>query len=306
MIVLAATPLVVGVLAGLLGGRLGRRLQPRHAVPLLTGLALTVAVCTGIALSGLAILALAQLGPISRLGHWSAHVLRADAGEPLALGLVALVAVVAILGAALVRALGSIYALSRAAYHARRLVPAAGNLVLVDDTEPVAYAVAGRIVMSRSLLAELPTDERRAVLAHEAAHVRHRHHLYVHLTAMSAAANPLLRPLVRAIGVGIERWADEEAAGAVRSREVTARGLARAALARDRTPALARSRTPGLAATDSAVAERVRALLDPTPVYRLPAALVFTGGLACWLAAAAVTWRTDELIQIAERALLRR
>jgi hypothetical protein len=92
----------------------------------------------------------------------------------------------------------------------------------------------------------------------------------------------------------------------VRSREVTARGLARAALARDRTLALARSRTPGLAATDSAVAERVRALLDPAPVYRLPAALVFAGGLACWLAAAAVTWRTDELIQIAERALLRR
>jgi Zn-dependent protease with chaperone function len=298
VIVLAATPLMVGVLAGLLGGRLGQRLQPRHAVPLLTGLALTVALCTGIALSGLAVLALAQLGPMPRLGHWSAPALHADAGEPVALGLIALGALVLTLGAACARALTSIYALARAARQARRLVPVAGNLVLVDDAEPVAYAVAGRIVMSRSLLVALPTDERRAVLAHEAAHLRHRHHLYVHLTALSAAASPLLRPLVGAIAVGVERWADEDAAGAVRSREVAARGLARAALAQ--------GRTPGLAVADSAVAERVRALLEPAPVHRLPAALAFAAGLACWLAAAAVTWRTDELIQIAERALLRR
>ncbi|HEY3086902.1 MAG TPA: M56 family metallopeptidase [Jatrophihabitantaceae bacterium] len=298
MIVLAATPLIVGVLAGLLGGRLGQRLQPRHAVPLLTALALTVALCTAIALSGLAVLALAQLGPMPRLGHWSAPALRADAGEPVALGLIALGALVLTLGAACARALTSIYALARAARQARRLVPVAGNLVLVDDAEPVAYAVAGRIVMSRSLLVALPTDERRAVLAHEAAHLRHRHHLYLHLTALSAAASPLLRPLVGAIAVGIERWADEDAAGAVRSREVAARGLARAALAQ--------GRAPGLAVADSAVAERVRALLEPTPVHRLPAALALAAGLACWLAAAAVTWRTEELIQIAERALLRR
>jgi hypothetical protein len=298
MIVIAATPLVVALLAGLLGGGLGQRLQPRHAVPLLTGLALTAAACTGIALSALAILALAQVGPMPRLGHWSAPALRADAGEPLALGLVALGVVLVTLGAASVRALTSISALARAAREARHLVPVAGNLVLVDDAEPVAYAVAGRIVMSQSLLAALPSDERRAVLAHEAAHLRHRHHLYLHLTALSAAANPLLRPLVRVIAVGIERWADEDAAGAVHSREVTARGLARAALAR--------GRAPGLAAADSAVAQRVRALLDPAPVRRLPAALVFAAGLTCWLAAAAVTWRTDELIQIAERALLRR
>jgi hypothetical protein len=297
VIVLAATPLMVGVLAGLLGGRLGQRLQPRHAVPLLTGLALTVALCTGIALSGLAVLALAQLGPMPRLGHWSAPALRADAGEPVALGLIALGALLLTLGAACARALTSIYALARAARQARSLVPVAGNLVLVDDAEPVAYAVAGRIVMSRSLLVALPSDERQAVLAHEAAHLRHRHHLYLHLTALSAAASPLLRPLVRAIAVGIERWADEEAAGAVRSREVAARGLARAALAQ--------GRAPGLAAADSAVAERVRALLEPAPVHRLPAALALAAGLACWLAAAAVTWRTDELIQIAERALLR-
>jgi Zn-dependent protease with chaperone function len=298
VIVLATTPLVVGLLAGLLGGRLGQRLQPRHAVPLLTGLALTVALCTGIALSGLAILALAQLGPIPRLGHWSAPALRADAGEPLALGLVALGIVLVTLGAAFARALTSIHAVARAARQARNLVPVAGNLVLVDEAEPVAYAVAGRIVVSRSLLVALPTDERRAVLAHEEAHLRHRHHLYLHLTALSAAANPLLRPLVRAIAVGIERWADEEAAGTVHSREVTARGLARAALAR--------GRSPGLAAAETAVAQRVRALLEPASVHRLPAALMLAAGLVCWLAAAAVAWRTDELIQIAEQALLPR
>jgi Zn-dependent protease with chaperone function len=302
MITLAMAPIAVGILAYLLSGRIGRLLPPRFAVPLFTGLALTVALCTGIALSALAILVFAQFGPMSRLGHWSTPVLRSDAGFPVGIGVIAFAAVVICLGAAVVRATLSIRTLIRASRAARSLTPVDGSLVLVDDDAPLAYAVAGwpaRIVVSRSMLAALPAQERRVVLAHEAAHVRHRHHVYVHLAAVSAAANPLLRPAVSAIALAVERWADEDAASEVHNRELAARGLSRAALAQTR-----HHRGPGvLAAADSAVVERVCALMAPAPgPRRLMSAIIIAVAGACWLAAALAIWRTDELIQIAERA----
>jgi len=47
------------------------------------------------------------------------------------------------------------------------------------------------------MLRTLSADERRALLAHEAAHLTYRHHVYTQLTDVAAAANPLLRPLRR-------------------------------------------------------------------------------------------------------------
>ena len=305
IIILATTLIAVGLLTRLQSYRLARLLPPRLAVLSLTGLALTVALCTGIALSALAILAFAQFGPIPRLGHWSASVLRTQSGLPIGVGILAFAVVVACLGAAVLRAAMSIRSLVRASRAARGLTPIGGDLVLVDDEAPTAYAVPGwhgRIVVSRSMLSALRADERRVVLAHEAAHLRHRHHLYLHLAALAAAANPLLRPTTAAIALAVERWADEDAASEVHDREVTARGLARAALAQ------ADHRRRGvLAAADTAVAERIRALLQPEPApRRLMSALMVAAGVGCWLAALAATWRTDELIQIAENAFSRR
>jgi len=304
VIVLAvADVLLAGVLTAVGSGPIARWLPPRHAVPLLTGLALTVAACTGIALSAMAILTLAQLGPVPRLGHWSAPALRAHAGFPVALGITAFLIVAGCLAAAVVRVWASARALLRAARVARSLTPVAGNLVLVDDDVPTAYAVAGRhgrIVVSRSMLVALPAEERRVVLAHEAAHLRLRHHVYLHLAALSAAANPLLRRTASVIALGVERWADEAAAAEVRDRATTARGLARAALAQIGRP-------PGLGVADRAVVERVRALQQPAPPRRpMASALVIMAAAACWLAAAVATWRTDELIQLAERVLAHR
>ncbi len=306
MIALAAAPLTIGLLACLLSGRIARALQPRRAVPLLTALSLTVAMCTGIALSALAILAFAQFGPIPQLGHWSAPVLRQREGFPVAVGVCAFVVVIACLAAALVRAARSIRTLVSASHAARGLTPVDGDLVLVNDEEPTAYAVAGwrgRIVISRSMLAALSGDERRVVLAHESAHVRHRHHLYLHLTRVSAAANPLLRPVCTAVAMGIERWADEDAASEVHNREMAARGLARAALAQTHH----RQALGGLAVANNAVAERVRALMRPAPAPRyVPILIIVVVVAACWLTAAIATLRTDELIQIAENALTSR
>lgn len=309
MIALVLAPIAVGLLAHLFSGRTSRALAPRQAVPLLTGLALTVALCTGIALSALAILTFAQLGPLPRLGHWSAPVVRARAGFPVGVGVLAAAVVAVCLGAALIRTAASIRTLVRASRTARELTPVHGDLVLVDDAAPTAYAVGGwpsRIVVSRSMLAPLSADERRVVLAHEASHVRHRHHVYRHVVAICAAANPLLRSTAAAIELGVERWADEDAAGEVRDRGVAARGLARAALAQGRRPA----HPAGLAAADSAVAVRVRALLAPPPARRWFTPVLVAGfpvaALACWLAAALATWRTDQFIEIAERAVTRR
>lgn len=303
MIAFAAAPLAVGLLACLLSGRIGRLLPPRFAVPLLTGLALTVALCTGIALSALAILVLAQFAPIPSLGHWSAPVLRTHEGFPVGVGILASAIVTVCLGAAIVRATISIRTLIRTSRTARGLTPVAGDLVLVQDETPTAYAVAGwrgRIVVSTSMLAALTAQERRVVLAHEAAHVRHRHHLYIHLGALSAAANPLLRPTAAAIARGVERWADEDAASEVHDRELAARGLAHAALAAARYRPF-----PGaLAASDAGVVDRVRALLAPAPApRRFAAASIIAVAATCWLAAALATWRANELIQIAESAL---
>jgi beta-lactamase regulating signal transducer with metallopeptidase domain len=123
------------------------------------------------------------------------------------------------------------------------------------------------VVVSTAMLRALPVAERRALLAHESSHLRHRHHLYALAADIAAAANPLLRPAARTVRAGIERWADEDAAAAVGDRRLVARSLARAARA-----ALA-SAPPGppagaLAVTGDDVGSRARALLLPAPPSR--------------------------------------
>lgn len=55
-----------------------------------------------------------------------------------------------------------------------------GGVIVVPEREPVAFAVpgrGGRIVISGGLLSALRPRERAALLAHEAAHLRLRHHV---------------------------------------------------------------------------------------------------------------------------------
>ncbi|WP_406331745.1 M56 family metallopeptidase [Streptomyces sp. NBC_00203] len=95
-----------------------------------------------------------------------------------------------------------------------RELPAAGDLAVVDDPVPAAFALPGtpgRVVVSSGMLQALSTDERRALLAHERAHLSHRHHLFLLVLQLAAAVNPLLRPLVREGAFAVERWADEAA-----------------------------------------------------------------------------------------------
>ena len=132
------------------------------------------------------------------------------------------------------------------------------ELVVVDAEQPHAVAVPGRpehILVTSGMLRALDTDERRVLFAHERSHLDECHHMLCTLGALAAAVNPLLIPARSAITYLVERWADERAARHVASRDLTARALARAALAG--TPEGAPSR---LAFGDGAVPRRVRAL----------------------------------------------
>ncbi|MGH3764803.1 MAG: M56 family metallopeptidase [Pseudonocardiaceae bacterium] len=78
--------------------------------------------------------------------------------------------------------------------------PAASGVTLwLDVPHPMAYSVAGRpalVVASQGLRRYLPTEAVAAVLEHERAHLRGRHHLLVAIAEALAVALPWL-PLMR-------------------------------------------------------------------------------------------------------------
>jgi beta-lactamase regulating signal transducer with metallopeptidase domain len=282
---------------------LARAVRPRLAVPLLTALSLTVALCTGLVLCAAAVLVCAQAAPFARLGQWSAPALRARSGLPVPLGLLASAVAAICLAAALRRAFHSIVTMLRAGRTAKRLHPIAGDMVLVDDEVPIAYSVAGRIVVSTGMMRALPPAERRALIAHEAAHLRHHHHLYLHLARLAAAANPLLRPTAAAVADAVEEWADDDAADEIGDRTVTARALMHAALARAGRP-IHRS---ALAAADHRVVERVERLLAPgRPQRGGPIVVIAIASLLSWSAAVAITLWANDVVQFAERVYVAR
>lgn len=100
----------------------------------------------------------------------------------------------------------------------------------MPDTAPYAYALPGgdrdRVVVIPALPACLEPAERRALFAHERAHLAALHHRLL-VAVRLARANPFLRPLRTAVSYTAERWADEDAAHTVGSRRVVARAMAR-------------------------------------------------------------------------------
>jgi len=68
MIWVGAVPFVIAGLLGASADRLARQMRPSTAVRLLTALALSVSLCTGLVLSAAAVLLCAQWGPFPRMG----------------------------------------------------------------------------------------------------------------------------------------------------------------------------------------------------------------------------------------------
>lgn len=291
------SPLAVSGLFWATAGPVGRRLPPSTAVRVLTVAMVITALATGFVLGVAALLVVGQAPPVAAAGEWSAAALAAGAPVPLAAGCLASAAV-GVLGVATVRrAARTGRELRVAARACRSLGPAIAGLVVVDDDTPEAYAlpgITGRVVVSTAMLRALPAAERRVLLAHEAAHLRHRHHLYVQIAELAAAADPLLRPAARAVRRGVERWADEVAAEQVGDRHLTARALAHAALARAAAGRTAPGPVLALPGVEGDLVERTRALLA-APARRRPLLAAAIAGLILLTGAAAtVTARSTE------------
>lgn len=171
---------------------------------------------------------------------------------------------------------------ARREHRALRAVPeGTGPVSLIDSAEAFAYAVPGRmgapgrVLVSSALFHALDVDERCVLLAHEQAHLRHRHHRYRMAADLAAAVVPPLRPAARHVRFASERWADEEAVEAVRDRKLVARAIAHAALVSHQAAPSAR-----LALADSGVVARVEALLNPCRKGRTSDHVALLSGLA--------------------------
>ncbi|GAA1958720.1 M56 family metallopeptidase [Catenulispora subtropica] len=273
-------PLLAALVLGSAGPSLGRRLPPAVATVLLTAAALATASTSLVSLALLAVLALLRVPRVAAEGRLSDAVLNHGPTSPLTgavagLALLVLLPFAARAGVRLWRESARTYRLAKA-FSAH---PA--SIAIIHDPRAQAFAVPGipslpghaaiptRIVATDALLRTLDDAQRRAMFAHEQAHLRRRHHLYLLLTNVAAVANPLLWRLPDAVTEATERWADEDAAAAVGDREVLARALGRAAL----------SNLPGPPRTVPAMAQahvgaRVRALMAPPPPRRRVLAVV--------------------------------
>ena len=302
-------PLVIPVLAALAAKPLGDRLPPVAATWLLAGSSLALALASSAVLGLLAITALARVPLIDGLGHISAHVMtRADpASLPVAIPAGALLAAMAAAACRAVYRRGA--ALLAAGRQARRL-PGGGEVVVTDDDSADAYTLPGwpcRIVITAGMLRALSHTERQVLLAHERSHAGRKHYLFTSVARLAAAANPLLRPVASEVGFTVERWADEHAAHVMGDRPLTARAIARAALATSAAPP-ARDAFEALGIQGDVlsmrragpVPRRVAALLRPAP--RLSLVLLGVALLLVVISGASAMEAAHNLHQLIELA----
>jgi Zn-dependent protease with chaperone function len=156
--------------------------------------------------------------------------------------------------------------------------------VMLDDPRPAAYCVAGRpaaIVVTSGALAVLDQSQLRAVLAHENAHLAHRHHTLATITRGLAAAFPGVPLFTRGsaeVARLTEMSADDTAVrtsgrhALVTALIAIATGTAFSSAGVADTPVPRRA----MAAASCAVPDRVERLLRPSSPARSTA---FTGTL---------------------------
>ncbi len=287
-------PLLVPLLAVPLVRWVAVRLHPALASWLVVACALVLAGCATLALGLLMFAALADLHDVARLGHWSPAILRQLDAVHLPIDIGATTLLLGLVVNALVAGIRR----GRALVAAYRMSGDGGDeLMVVEDVRPLAHALPGRpgrIVVSTSMLAILEPTERRALLAHERAHLAHRHHVFVAGVDLLAAMLPLLRPLTSVIRYTTERWADEAAAGQVGDRAVVARAVGKAALAAKTYP------TGGvaMAATAGPVPRRVAALLAARTRPLVIGLTALSALLACGLVFGSVFFSLDALTDL--------
>lgn len=253
-------PLALTFAAAAVAPTLASRLRPAHAARLLALTSASLIVATWATATAISLAYLAHHPLLGDSLRWCHHALGVHHPPTTIVGVTAL---------AISISLGHrMLAVARA--WRRDAGTRANHIHLVDSERAVAYAQPGHrggIVITTALVDALSPAERRAVLAHEQAHLRHRHDRYLALAATIDA--PPLRALSRRLRAALERWADEEAAASTGDRTTVATAIARAALAATPEPA------PALAATAGDVPGRVTALLQPPPSPARYAAAAF-------------------------------
>jgi len=159
-----------------------------------------------------------------------------------------------------------------------------GDMLVAESSRLFAYAVPGRdggVVVSSAMLEALSAAERRVLLAHEKAHLSHRHHHNMVIAELAVAVLPILRPLANRIELATERTADESAALSMSGdRPLVARAIAKAAIASGG------SGSTGLSMSGGPVVRRVEAMLDAdhddsVSKFGVTAAVVLV--LAAWM-----------------------
>lgn len=303
----AIAALVACAVVGLTSARAVRVMHPARAVVVISVAAFSTSLAAGIALSAIAVAALAGLTVVAGEGDWSATAMRAALPVPYWFGGFAAAVVLILLLRSAARIVGIAIELVRAERVCRDL-RGYGPIVILDDASADAFTIAGVrgcVVISQRLFAALDDAQRRVLTAHELSHLHRRHHLYIHLVDLAAAANPLIRPAARAIRLAVERWADEDASAALGDRRRTGRALAEIALLRSRltttptaSPRNVAAAVPQMGVATHHVVNRVQALLGPlrqanrgaTTLAVLAAALILLLGVAS-------LWHVGEVIQ---------
>ncbi|CAL2074181.1 M56 family metallopeptidase [Streptomyces murinus] len=248
------SPLALSLLLAAAGPLTGRYVAPAAAARVLAAAAVVTA---GATTWSLVLLGAALLGDVPPVVRAAGQGGPAADPVPVVIGLAACLALV-VVGVRLHRAVRA----ERRTRRALRLLcagqPADTELIVAASAVPRACAVPGRpgrILVTSAMLGALGPAERRALLAHERAHLAHRHDVLVTAATLAAAADPLLCPVRSTVVYLVERWADERAAAAVGDRRTTAHALARAALTAQRGGAVC-----ALHFADRAVTRRIAAL----------------------------------------------
>ncbi|MFF4037871.1 M48 family metalloprotease [Streptomyces sp. NPDC001816] len=276
------TPLLLSLLLSGVAPVIGGRVAPALAARVLTSAAVLTAAATTWTLVLLAAALVGDAPPVVREAREDGR--RLVDPVPEVIGVAAAVALAVVVW----RVHRAVRAERRTRRALRRLCtgqPADTELIVAASDVPQAFAIPGRpgrILVTSAMLGALAPDERRVLLAHERAHLTHRHGPLVTAATLAVAANPLLAPVRSAVVFLVERWADEQAATAVGDRRTTARALARAALTAGRArPACT------LNFTDRAVSRRIAALqTSPLPqLWPAAVAVLALGTLAALLAA---------------------
>ena len=269
----AAVLLAYAACVGTLGSRMLRQARWTGRAPLLaivTYLAAGWSVVAALGLAGLvlAVHATALGGDLSHLIGACVLRLRAEYATPggAAVAGLGLILAGAVLARTAVTATTHLRAVGRQALrHAQtaRLVgvpePALGA-VLVEDSRPAAYCVAGRhptVVLTTGAVAALNPGQLDAVLAHERAHLDSHHHRLLAMARIGRQVLPFL-PLMRDADAQVARLVElhaDDAAKRVRGPGPLATALV--ALATTGSPA------PALAAAATDTVQRIHRLLDP-------------------------------------------